>query len=189
MNDPEWGSDEVLLRELAEALAEARTVPEEFVEAGRAAFAWRTVDAELVVLLTSYDSTMDPELANRARAALTARQLVFDAGGSFEGGARGAPDKAVEGAPGGFSERSAEGNAEGNAERISVQVEVTEAGVAGQVLPARQGRVALFTAGGPVEEAELDELGCFLLGPPPPGPVRFRIEADGTTMVTEWICV
>ncbi|RKT56585.1 hypothetical protein [Saccharothrix australiensis] len=153
MNGPGWESDEALLRELAEALAEERDVPPGFAEAARAAFAWRAVDAELVRLTTSYDSVLDAGLAGRARAAATARQLVFDAEG------------------------------------ISVQVEVTEAGVAGQVLPARPGRVALVTASGPVEDAALDELGCFLLGPPPPGPVRFRVESGGTAVVTDWVCV
>ncbi|MBB5959316.1 hypothetical protein FHS29_005936 [Saccharothrix tamanrassetensis] len=152
MSGPGWESDEVLLRELTEALAEARDLPPEFAEAGRAAYTWRTVDAELM-LLTSYDSILDTDLAARARAALTARQLVFDAEG------------------------------------ISVQVEVTEAGVAGQVLPTFPGRVVLLTANGPVEDTDLDELGCFLLGPPPPGPVRFRIETDNTTVVTDWVCV
>jgi hypothetical protein len=151
-DDPGWESDEVLLRELREALAEERDVPEHILEAARAAFTWRTVDAELMAL-TSYDSVLDTELAARARAAQTARQLVFDAEG------------------------------------VSVQVEVTEAGVAGQVLPARPGRVFLITPTGPVEEADLDELGMFLLGPPPSGPVRFRFEVDGTTVVTDWIAV
>lgn len=150
--DPGWENDEVLLRELRAALAEARDVPEHFLEAARAAYTWRTVDAELLAL-TSYDSVLDAELAVRARAAQTARQLVFDAEG------------------------------------VSVQVEVTEAGIAGQVLPARPGRVLLVTATGPVEEAELDELGLFLLGAPPSGPVRFRCEIDGTTVLTDWILV
>ena len=151
-DDPGWESDEVLLRELGAALAEERDVPEHLLQAARAAFTWRTVDAELLAL-TSYDSVLDVELAARARATQTARQLVFDAEG------------------------------------VSVQVEVTEAGVAGQVLPAGPGRVELVTATGPVEEAELDELGMFLLGPPPSGPVRFRLEVDGRTVLTDWVCV
>lgn len=151
-DDPGWGSDEVLLRELREALAEERDVPEHILQAARAAYSWRTVDAELLAL-TSYDSVMDAGLPARARSAQTARQLVFDAEG------------------------------------VSVQVEVTEAGVAGQVLPARPGRVVLLTAAGPVEEAELDELGMFLLGPPPPGPVRLRCEIGGTTVITDWVRV
>ncbi|WP_380729289.1 hypothetical protein [Saccharothrix hoggarensis] len=151
-DDPGWDSDDVLLRELRGALAEERDVPGHMREAARAAYTWRTVDAELMAL-TSYDSVLDADLAVRARAAQTARQLVFDAEG------------------------------------FSVQVEVTEAGVAGQVLPARPGRVQLLTAAGPLEEAELDEVGMFLLGPPPPGPVRFRCEVGGTTVVTDWVCV
>jgi hypothetical protein len=151
-DDPGWESDEVLLRELRAALAEERDVPEHLLQAARAAYTWRTVDAELLAL-TSYDSILDAGLAKRARAAQTARQLVFDAEG------------------------------------FSVQVEVTEAGVAGQVLPARPGRVWLLTATGPVEDAELDELGMFLLGPPPAGPVRFRCEVDGRTVMTDWVCV
>ncbi|WP_231500264.1 hypothetical protein [Saccharothrix sp. NRRL B-16314] len=151
-DDPGWESDEVLLRELRAALAEERDVPEHLLQAARAAYTWRTVDAELVAL-TSYDSILDAGLVARARAAQTARQLVFDAEG------------------------------------FSVQVEVTEAGVAGQVLPARPGRVWLLTATGPVEDAELDELGMFLLGPPPSGPVRFRCDVGGTTVMTDWVCV
>lgn len=147
-----WESDEAMLRELSAALAEAAEVPPEFLAAARAAYAWRTVDAELV-LLTSYDSFLDEGLAGRARSAAIARQLVFDAEG------------------------------------FSVQVEVTGAGVTGQVLPGGPGRVELLTAGGVAERAEFDELGCFLLGPPPPGPVRFRCEVGGTTLVTDWVCV
>ncbi|NUT50984.1 MAG: hypothetical protein HOV94_27325 [Saccharothrix sp.] len=151
-DDPGWGSDEVLLRELSAALAEEGDVPEHVRSAARAAYTWRTVDAELLAL-TSYDSVLDAELAVRARATQTARQLVFDAEG------------------------------------VSVQVEVTEAGVAGQVLPGGPGRVVLLTATGPVEEVELDELGMFLLGPPPSGPVRFRCEVGGATVLTDWVCV
>ncbi|MBW4721143.1 hypothetical protein [Saccharothrix obliqua] len=152
MSDPAWESDEVLLGDLAEALAEARDVPPEFLEAARGAFAWRAVDAELL-LITSYDSVLDVGLAGRARAALPARQLVFEAEG------------------------------------CSVQVEVTTAGVTGQVVPTRRGSVALVTPRGPVEETELDELGSFLLGPPPAGPVRLHVRIGGTTAVTEWMTV
>jgi hypothetical protein len=147
-----WDSDEFLLGDLHSALTEAASVPPGFLEAGRAAFAWRTVDAELL-LLTSYDSLLDTELAGRARAVLTARQLVFDADG------------------------------------VSLQVEVTAAGIAGQLMPPDQAVVALLTPGGPTEETTADEFGSFLLGPPPPGPIRLRCTIDGTTVQTDWICV
>ena len=147
-----WDSDEFLLGDLDAALTEAASVPPEFLEAGRAAFAWRTIDAELL-LLTSYDSILDTELAGRARAVLTARQLVFDADG------------------------------------FSLQVEVTEAGIAGQLMPPDRAVVALLSPGGPDEETTADEFGSFLLGPPPPGPMRLRCTIDGTTVQTDWICV
>lgn len=147
-----WDSDELLLEDLRAALTEAASVPPGFLEAGRAAFAWRTIDAELL-LLTSYDSILDNELAGRARAVLTARQLVFDADG------------------------------------VSLQVEVTAAGIAGQLMPPNQAVVALLTPGGPTEETTADEFGSFLLGPPPPGPMRLRCTIDGTTVQTDWICV
>ncbi|MEU6408355.1 hypothetical protein [Microbispora sp. NPDC046933] len=41
-----WDDDDRLLEELGHAVREAR-VPESFVRAGKAAFAWRTADAEL----------------------------------------------------------------------------------------------------------------------------------------------
>ncbi len=147
-----WDSDEFLLGDLDVALTESTAVPPGFLEAGRAAFAWRTIDAELL-LLTSYDSILDTELAGRARAVLTARQLVFDADG------------------------------------FSLQVEVTEAGIAGQLMPPGRAVVALLTPGGPVEDTTSDEFGSFLLGPPRPGPIRLRCTVDGTTVQTDWICV
>jgi hypothetical protein len=149
---PRWDSDELMLEDLRAALTEAEAVPPEFAEAGRAAFTWRTIDTELL-LLTSYDSILDTELAGRARAALTARQLVFDADG------------------------------------FSLQVEITEAGIAGQVMPFGTAVVTLLTPGGPAEETTTDDFGSFLLGPPPPGPIRLRCVIDGTVVQTDWICV
>ncbi|MEO6085614.1 MAG: hypothetical protein ABIQ18_21090 [Umezawaea sp.] len=148
----QWDSDEFLLGDLDAALTEASSVPPAYLDAGHAAFAWRTIDAELL-LLTSYDSILDTELAGRARAVLTARQLVFDADG------------------------------------ISLQVEVTEAGIAGQLMPPSQAAITLLTPAGPTEETTADDFGTFLLGPPPPGPIRLRCSIDGTTVQTDWICV
>jgi len=51
--DPEWNDDEKLIEALREAFASADDVPAAFVEAGKAAFAWRTIDAELAAL--TYD--------------------------------------------------------------------------------------------------------------------------------------
>jgi hypothetical protein len=69
--------DDELLALLHEALAEQREVPARFVEAGKATFAWRSIDAELAAL--AYDSVSDPDaLAGATRADHAAiRELTF----------------------------------------------------------------------------------------------------------------
>lgn len=56
---PESWDDEQLLAALKEALRAGRAVPPGFVEAGRSAYAWRNIDAELASL--TYDSVRDTE--------------------------------------------------------------------------------------------------------------------------------
>jgi hypothetical protein len=70
-----WDDEEVLAA-LQQALQAQRAVPPEFIEAGKNAFAWRNIDAELAQL--TYDSTLDPalELSLRAEAA-SIRALTF----------------------------------------------------------------------------------------------------------------
>jgi hypothetical protein len=52
-----WDDDEELLATLGEALRAADEVPPRFVEAGKAAYAWHNVDAELAAL--TFDSAND----------------------------------------------------------------------------------------------------------------------------------
>ncbi len=69
--------DEQLLAELREALAGFDAVPESVSEAARAAYAWRTIDAELAAL--SYDSFLDDkELAGVRSGGESARMLTFE---------------------------------------------------------------------------------------------------------------
>jgi hypothetical protein len=73
-----WSDDdEQLLAAVGEALREARDVPRHFIEAGKAAFAWHNIDAELATL--TYDSAAEAfgrVAATRAeRAAL--RELTL----------------------------------------------------------------------------------------------------------------
>ena len=67
--------DEDLLALLRDALAEQREVPTRFVEAGKATFAWRSIDAELA------DWRPLPRYLAYASAALTlwaiARNMIF----------------------------------------------------------------------------------------------------------------
>lgn len=61
MND--WSDDDELMAALAEAVAEADAVTDRRREMARAAFTWRSVDAELMELL--HDSALDAGAAVR----------------------------------------------------------------------------------------------------------------------------
>ena len=68
--------DEELLAALGEALRARREVPEWFVEAGKNAYAWHNIDAELAQL--TYDSLGDRERAAAVRSeAASIRALTF----------------------------------------------------------------------------------------------------------------
>jgi hypothetical protein len=76
MTQPRWTDDESLLADLRAALGGAAPAGEQQLEAARAAFTWRTVDAELAAL--TYDSLLDDRVL--VRGAVTApRSLVFEA--------------------------------------------------------------------------------------------------------------
>ena len=70
-----WEDDD-LISALQEALRAGEAVPDDFVEAGKGAFAWRNIDSELARL--TYDSVRDLELAASLRAEqATIRALTF----------------------------------------------------------------------------------------------------------------
>ncbi len=74
MTEPRWAQDEPLLADLKAALA-AGAPDQAAVEAGRAAFAWRTIDRELATL--AHDSLMAE--TSGVRGGVTApRSLVFE---------------------------------------------------------------------------------------------------------------
>lgn len=78
MTMSDWDSDELLAEELATAMRSEREVPARFVAAGKAAFAWRTVDAELSEL--TFDSAReDPMLAGTRAERASVRTLTFAA--------------------------------------------------------------------------------------------------------------
>ncbi|GAB2815772.1 hypothetical protein [Lentzea nigeriaca] len=60
-----------------------------------------------------------------------------------------------------------------DAEGVSLQVEVSAAGITGQLMPAA-GSVTLVTPSGDHETSPVDELGMFVMGAAPHGPVKFR---------------
>jgi hypothetical protein len=72
---------------------------------------------------------------------------------------------------------------------VSVEIEVTAAGITGQLTPAVEGRISCQTPAGTSDETETDPVGCFVLGPPPSGPVRLHLSYGTQTVATTWICL
>ncbi len=68
--------DDELIAALRRALLERTAVPAEFVEAGKSAFAWHNIDAELAQL--TYDSVRDSQQALAVRSeSASIRALTF----------------------------------------------------------------------------------------------------------------
>ena len=68
MTSQQWADDDRLLAALGDAVRAAQAVPPEFTAAGRAAFTWRTIDAELAAL------TFDSAAAEPAVPAVRAEE-------------------------------------------------------------------------------------------------------------------
>ena len=148
MMDPEWHDDEKLIAALREALASAEDVPSAFVEAGKAAFAWRSIDAELAAL--TYDSALEP-VAIRSESAIL-RSLTFASDG------------------------------------WTVELELTPDAVLGQLDPPEAGVVSARGETGKLASTDIDDLGFFVLHPPPNVPYRLVCTTtSGTTILTGWI--
>jgi hypothetical protein len=72
--------DEILLAALREALAAREAVPAAFVEAGKLAYAWRCIDAELAQL--TFDSRRDTEVIASVRSeSASIRALTLQSAG------------------------------------------------------------------------------------------------------------
>lgn len=150
MDPTQWDrSDDDLMGELREAVAEARSVPPDLLEAAKAAFTWKTVDEELEMLALSYDSAMAD--AALVRGGTAERMLVFES------------------------------------EDLTIELEVGDEVVMGQVVPTRPGRAILEDPRGTLQETEADDGGFFLFRRPTTSPVRVKWIADDTRVVTEWV--
>jgi hypothetical protein len=71
--------------------------------------------------------------------------------------------------------------------RVAVELEQTEDGLVGQLVPPATGEVTLLGPDGELESASVDELGCFSFDRAPHGPVRLRCRTSSGVMITEWI--
>lgn len=75
-------------------------------------------------------------------------------------------------------------------EDLTVELEVGEDVLMGQVVPARPDRVTMECADGVVDEADADEAGFFLLRRPVRGPIRLKWRhGESSGAVTGWISI
>ncbi len=150
--------DEELLAALGEALRARREVPEWFVETGKNAYAWHNIDAELAQL--TYDSLGDPldgSLGDRERAAAVRSETASIRALTF------------------------------TSTGLSIELEVGEGSLLGQIIPPRAGTLEVHTTAG-VASSPVDEIGCFAVTPIPTSPFRLRCRTeDGTDVLTGWI--
>ena len=70
---------------------------------------------------------------------------------------------------------------------LSMELEVTEDSLLGQIIPPRAGMLEIHTKTG-VITTSVDEIGCFAVDPKPDTSFRLRCRiADGTDVLTGWI--
>jgi hypothetical protein len=74
-------------------------------------------------------------------------------------------------------------------DQLSVEIEIDEAGIVGQLMPARSCRVTLMTPNGPELTTEADEVGSFAFPAPASGPIRLDCRRGDDHFVTEWVTV
>jgi hypothetical protein len=70
---------------------------------------------------------------------------------------------------------------------IALEIEVSRAGIVGQVIPATGGHVTGLSMYGAFDRAPIDETGCFVLGVPPAEPVRLRVDTGARVVSTIWL--
>lgn len=69
---------------------------------------------------------------------------------------------------------------------VSVEIEIRPGGMIGQVVPPGEGTVTAEGPDGRRTRVHTDELGCFILDTPGPGPVRLHITTRDASAVTAW---
>jgi hypothetical protein len=71
---------------------------------------------------------------------------------------------------------------------LRVEIELSDAGIEGQLIPPEPGQVWLLDATGPIAETTADEVGCFTFPAGRRGPIRIECAmGGGRRLATEWI--
>jgi hypothetical protein len=147
-----WEDDDELLGVVLDALREDQATPTRVVEAGKAAYTWRTVDEDL--------------------AALTYDSLTTSA------------------SPGTRSERAAVREVTFATRTLTIHVQVSPAGLSGQLVPPQAGALELQLRTRPGQRADVDDNGWFSVGPLVGPAFRLVVElADGRRVHTDWLQV
>jgi hypothetical protein len=72
--------------------------------------------------------------------------------------------------------------------RFSVEVEITDDALLGQVIPPQRGTVEVQSLAGHTSTVEVDEIGCFAVAPKPDSPFRMRLRTEGQPdVLTGWL--
>ncbi len=72
-------------------------------------------------------------------------------------------------------------------DELGVEIEFSEAGMEGQLIPPEPGTVQLLTVDGQTEDVSTDELGCFRFPVRNRGPIRLLCDTSVGGFITEWI--
>lgn len=72
-------------------------------------------------------------------------------------------------------------------QQLAVDIEIDEAGIAGQLTPPQPGQVALVGPNQPGITTRADEVGCFFFPSPASGPVRLDCRIGDGHFVTPWM--
>lgn len=154
--------DDRLLEELRALTARVDPVPEHVTSATKAAYTWRTIDAELAELAEvaelTYDSAVDESALVGVRGADGPRLLTFETA-----------DVSIE---------------------LEVTADATARRIVGQVVPPGPWTVEVRHAGG-IVSAEVDELGEFIAEGIEHGPASIRLHGhapDSEQLIaTDWL--
>ncbi len=72
--------------------------------------------------------------------------------------------------------------------RLTIEIEVNEDSLLGQIIPPREGTIEAQTRSGQTTAAPVDEIGCFSIDLIPASPFRLHCHTnDGTDVLTRWI--
>jgi len=71
---------------------------------------------------------------------------------------------------------------------LSIELEVTDDALIGQIIPAQEGTIEVQAHDYTTPAVPIDQIGCFAIDPIPASPFRLHCHTDeGTDVVTGWI--